>query len=580
LSHIKNISSHLVKVRAHTPKTLHTAAAAKSSAKLPTTRDPSHRYRFPSARNHQLQLRGLANRAKSFGKASALKTKQGPTSRSSPVSEMVAGGFGAPMMLGMAFMAWPNFLRGNKKPKQLSPPSENSSNAIAKNDPKGTEIEKPTGQNAPVESTALTVTPKLEKRLPLMLRFSIRLGRTRFGRLLDPLMSSRFMVRLTLLMPGFDRHFRKWKTEVISLTTEPFENNSIDLNATQFFDGAIIVFEKALAIPSFALSLPLDALVFSAKLILGKDRVPIESGRFLKKSRAMLLQKPEFGLNEWKRSQRILKKVRRSRGEKGSSLNLDLYKSCQKISEDSGLSFELVLARALKDASPQVTELWMDHHFQDDLAGRMEWIKKGRVKGGFEFITTLIKLGDLTWREISWSLGILGYLKAEEALSIFENLKPSLSKRYEFLLSTTETRIDRLESILIKMVDRKDGYYQHLTGEVSEHEINAALQIIRKRTNRPSIEPAMIVGTHGYLQEAKSHLQRFQDWPDLTPSDKLHLANAYFELGFKEDSLAIVKKLLSDPDVDFGAAQLMDKLQPGWDDFIPRIGTKQLGPYR
>jgi len=115
MGHVKNISSHIVKLRAHTPLALHTAAAAKSSTKGPPKQVSSYRYRFSASIEVKTtngtfgsyQLPGLANRSQSFGEASALKPPKAPTPPSSKISA-VSAGFGVPMMLGMVFMVWRN----------------------------------------------------------------------------------------------------------------------------------------------------------------------------------------------------------------------------------------------------------------------------------------------------------------------------------------------------------------------------------------------------------------------------------------------------------------------------------------
>lgn len=75
-------------------------------------------------------------------------------------------------------------------------------------------------------------------------------------------------------------------------------------------------------------------------------------------------------------------------------------------------------------------------------------------------------------------------------------------------------------------------------------------------------------------------LDRIAALPNLTSNQRLELAISYYELGLIGRSEHIAEKLILDPEVDLEAAELMDKFKPGWDDFIPKIGPKQLGPYR
>jgi len=117
--------------------------------------------------------------------------------------------------------------------------------------------------------------------------------------------------------------------------------------------------------------------------------------------------------------------------------------------------------------------------------------------------------------------------------------------------------------------------------EPVEDNIKDWRQSIKQSNSDPSlINQAKIVGKAGHFEEAVAYLGGIGKSPDLNSQQKLDLAKTYFELGLREESLVIAKKLLADPEVDLEAAELMDKLQPGWDDFIPKLGPKELGPYR
>lgn len=85
----------------------------------------------------------------------------------------------------------------------------------------------------------------------------------------------------------------------------------------------------------------------------------------------------------------------------------------------------------------------------------------------------------------------------------------------------------------------------------------------------------------GRSKEAKEVLHRifdaYSNWNNFIGID---FAQELFSLGEKDLSRKIAQKLLRDRRVDFRAAELLDKLDPGWDKFIWQTEVTKFGPYR
>ncbi len=96
-----------------------------------------------------------------------------------------------------------------------------------------------------------------------------------------------------------------------------------------------------------------------------------------------------------------------------------------------------------------------------------------------------------------------------------------------------------------------------------------------------SIEDCVLLAQAGYRNEAVATLHRILVNPHFShPSARLALARAFYQVGIPEIALSLAKPLLDRSLLEWEAAELMDRLQPSWDSFIPKIGQPALGPYR
>jgi len=636
---VKIRSPRIANVKVYSPKAIHIAAVAKTSIKTSPKTRFSYRYGLPrkqkiiSGNFGAHPTKSLNLQAKLFGEPKDLN----PSKKSLPSHlsnlAVITPGFGAPMMIGMGLMSWLNFRGDKKTPKQLTASSEESS------------------------SQALLVRKKDSKELAVI------------------------------------------KTEI----------KAIDGSGKNIFrvpsgkDKARAIFKslKDISLGEIAVVGAINAIVFWATSFILQTF--LIAGTVTLFFIGLEKAKDKYGLMEGLRIKKNVKKINKLRGDKIPVLDSSEISIYQALSNDPKYSLELLAARALKDAPALKVESWMNEMFGDNLPAKLQWIRRGKVRGGSQLLIDLLKVGKLTKPEILWifetireigggkrALSFIYELYSaypsfgrhkikkhdkesiEELISILEHAKrgkaegkefgespggyselkkdwqrrgfPASEKKVELFFKLIKRWVNDLgikrfeigiileKRINLTEISDPEGYkwprsylfrvfrnFKHLTPaereeflkffgetfkpawrpsdpaylEIADKLVSSGyqkfvrdnihdwLQSIQQSGFDPSlINQAKIVGKAGHREEALIYLDKVEELPDLNSQQKLDLAKAYSELGFGEESLTIAEKLLADPEVDFEAAELMDKLKPGWDDFIPRIETKQLGPYR
>jgi len=122
--------------------------------------------------------------------------------------------------------------------------------------------------------------------------------------------------------------------------------------------------------------------------------------------------------------------------------------------------------------------------------------------------------------------------------------------------------------------------------EAVQATLDAWLQLIQRPVDpmyhKLWIEDALILAKTGYRTEAVARLRWSLSQPEPAVGEaKLQLAQALFQVGMREEAARLARELMAAPTMwDLEAAELMDRVQPGWDEFIPRIGPPALEPYR
>jgi len=82
------------------------------------------------------------------------------------------------------------------------------------------------------------------------------------------------------------------------------------------------------------------------------------------------------------RGRQNTKKIEKLREGKIRELDINDINIYQELSEHPEWSLELLAARALKDAPPKKVEAWMNEMFGDNLPAKLQWIRRGKVRGG------------------------------------------------------------------------------------------------------------------------------------------------------------------------------------------------------